>query len=287
MDLPGIGSFRLDASTYADPDSARQGKTSDLEGVVFESKPSIKEAPDLVQFIADQTGKLKALAAADLNSHLELVQQFLNIGKPFLLEGIGSLVKIKSGEFSFTAGQIMPEKLKEYSGREIAATATSEDAFTDYKSVFHQQPKTVNWKKPVAILLVLAGIGLAIWGGYTVYKKTTAKKESGEVTPEQQDTIVITDTAQKTGTDSMTISPTVNPPAAMAGHFKFILETAPGKRAMDRFNKLKAFQWPVQMETKDSLSYTLFMLLPVNAADTARVRDSLTMLNGKRVVIEK
>ena len=33
-----------------------------------------------------QTGKIKALASADLESYLELAQQFLNIGKPYLLE---------------------------------------------------------------------------------------------------------------------------------------------------------------------------------------------------------
>ena len=41
------------------------------------------------------------------------------------------------------------------------------------------------------------------------------------------------------------------------------------------------------METKDSVSFTLYMLLPVTAADTSRVLDSLSRLNGKRVRIEQ
>ena len=60
-----------------------------LDGVRFESKPFLKDTPDLIAFIAEKTGKMRALAAADLDSHLVLAEEFLNIGKPFAFEGIG------------------------------------------------------------------------------------------------------------------------------------------------------------------------------------------------------
>ncbi|MEK7225799.1 MAG: hypothetical protein AAB221_08960, partial [Bacteroidota bacterium] len=96
LDLPGIGSFVLHSTDVDEPDNNKQGKPIRPEDIHFDNNPGLKEAPDLIQFIAGQTGKIKALAAADLDSHLSIIQQFLNIGKPFLLEGIGSLVKIKS-----------------------------------------------------------------------------------------------------------------------------------------------------------------------------------------------
>ena len=94
-----------------------------MEGVSFESNVLAKETAELIGFISSQAGKMKALAAADLDSHLELAQQFLNIGKPFLFEGIGSLVKLQSGKFEFITGDAVTEKIKEHSSRNLSAYA--------------------------------------------------------------------------------------------------------------------------------------------------------------------
>ncbi|MBL0069751.1 MAG: hypothetical protein IPP39_15095 [Chitinophagaceae bacterium] len=201
LDLPGLGSFILDPSTVIEPETGKHNKVTILEGVSFERNTAIKDTSVLVNFISSQTGTMKALAAADLDSHLGLALQFLNIGKPFLLEGIGTLTKVKSGEFSFTPGLSLPASLKEQSTKEVQSNQ-------------------------VAVTLP-------------------------------------------------------------AGNYKFILETSDAKRAFSRLSKLKTFQWPAQMETKDSVSFTLYMLLPVTAADTSRVLDSLSRLNGKRVRIEQ
>src|SRR4051812_17926013 len=80
LDLPGIGSFLLDASAIAQAENTKQ-RSVITEGISFENNPSIKEVPALIAFISAQSGKQKALAASDLDSHLELAQQFLNIGK--------------------------------------------------------------------------------------------------------------------------------------------------------------------------------------------------------------
>ncbi len=289
LDLPGIGTFRLDPYAVAEPDNSKQGKAINPGSVSFENV-SIREAPDLITFISSQTRKLKALAAADLDSHIELVQQFLNIGKPFLLEGIGSLVKIKSGEYAFTSGQVMPESMKDYSAREISSTSSTEESFSDYRKPINQQGEKSKWRKPVIGLLALAGIALAVWGGYTVYKMTTsqnnekvAKKEETVLVPEVQ--TIITDTTRKLAetTQSTPEIKKITP----AGKLKFVLEKANAKRAFERYAKLKTFYWPVQLETADSVSYTLFMVLPSSYADTARIVDSLTNLNGKRVMLGK
>jgi len=68
LDLPGIGSFILDPSTVVDSELTKQGKPAILEGVSFENNSAIKQSAELISFIAGQTGKIKALAAADLDS---------------------------------------------------------------------------------------------------------------------------------------------------------------------------------------------------------------------------
>jgi len=284
LDLPGIGTFLLETSFIEEVDS-KQARSPRPANITFESNPLLKEVPDLIQYISSQTGKIRALAAADLDSHLSLIQQFVNIGKPFLLEGIGSLVKIRSGEFAFSSGEILPEKMSTYTARELSATSSTTESFSDYKKPLNTGTET-NWRKPAVILLIIAGIGLAVWGGYTVYKITTAKNRSAKkedvVLPVKKDeTVLIPDTsAQQKDSSIKTVSNT--PP----GNFRFVLETANAQRAFDRYARLKTFEWDVRMETKDSLTYKLFMILPASAADTSRIIDSLSMLSGRRVYIE-
>lgn len=285
LDLPGIGSFQLDASAVVpDTESGKQQKSSPSEGIKgihFENNPAIKDSDALISFISSQTGKMKALAAADLSSHLELIQQFLNIGKPFLLEGIGSLVKIKSGQFEFTSGVIQSEKLKDLTVKEATVTSATEESFNSYDPLNGSTAKSSTWKRPVMALLILVGAGLAIWGGYTVYKNNAAPEVTAAAEPEFVQPVVIDSTAIK---DSLRRAADAE---MYAGKYKFVLETAGKPRAFERFNRLKTFNWNVQMETKDSLQYKLYMILPALATDTTRVMDSLTALNGRKVYIEK
>ena len=284
MDLPGLGSFLLDPSSNTVVESNKHNKTHILEGVSFESNTSVKEVPQLVQYISAQTGKIMALAAADLDSHLGLALQFLNIGKPFLFEGIGTLTKIKSGEFSFKPGQAIATSEKELITRDTTPATFTEQPLGDYKSILYNRKQKITWKKPVFVLLLLTGLALAIWGGYTVYKKTSAKKETTESEKnKKQEAVLNTDTGQYKKDSIVQLNQVTKLPA---GNYKFVLETSDSLRAFSRLNRLKTFQWPAQMETKDSISFKIFILLPANAADTSRIVDSLSRLNGKRVHIE-
>ena len=101
LDLTSIGTFLLDPSAILETENGKNSKQDITSGITFESNSAMPESPELISYISSQMGKMKALASADLNSHLELARQFLNIGKPFLFEGIGNLVKTKSGQYEF------------------------------------------------------------------------------------------------------------------------------------------------------------------------------------------
>jgi hypothetical protein len=266
LELPGIGSFVLDPSVVIHNDDHKGGKPTNVEGVSFINNPAIKESPDLVQYISAQTGKMKALAAADLDSYLQLALQFLNIGKPFLVEGIGSLVKVKSGQFTFAPGELMSEKMKEYSAREISATSSTEESFSKAEG------EKINWRKPVLIMLIVAGLGLGIWGGYTMYKNMKADNNS-EPAIETTSVVPVTDTTRtETGKENLDAQKTP------AGNYKFVVEVAKKERGLARFNTLKGYGVNVNLETKDSQNYKIFFVLPASASDTTRIRDSLTAL---------
>ena len=124
---------------------------------------------------------------------------------------------------------------------------------------------------------------MAIWGGYEVYKRTSNNNDSTELESVPEETTTVTDTTANKTDSLVARQQSSNIPA---GSYKFVLEKTNGQRAISRFNSLKSYGWNVQLETADSVSYTLFMVLPVTVADTSKVLDSLSTLTGRKVVIE-
>lgn len=280
LDLSGIGSFLLHEPADSGSEQHRYDKQGGMENVSFKSNTSLKQSPDLVQFIADQTGKIKALASADLESHLALAQQFLNIGNPYLFEGIGILEKIRSGEYALIPGSGMQEKIKEFPPREKPDSPDPGESTGDYKKIFYSGKIKMKWQKPFVSILIIAGLALAVWGGYIVYKKTIAKNKS-VAENKKEETVPVKDSVMSQK-DSLT-APVQHTPAGMQ---KFILEVCNAKRAYERYGQLKTFLWNVQLETKDSVTYKLFLVLPASASDSSHIIDSLSLLSGRRVYME-
>jgi len=280
LDLPGIGTFLLDPSAINALENSKQ-RSAVLEGISFENNPNLKESPELVAYISAQTGKMKPLAAADLESYIEVAQQFLNIGKPFTFEGIGTLVKVNLKECEFVPISISTDKVREQlNTKETQKAATREEAAPQYESFLSEPALKHGWKKPVIALALICGLGLTIWGGYAISKKNTSKAaDSAAIISDT--TVVDTATAQTPQTDSLEKA------AALANaNYKYVLEEASQQRAMKRYKQLRTNLWDVKLETNDSVRYKLYLLLPSQNADTTRVLDSLTVMTGKKVYIE-
>ena len=282
LDLPGFGTFLLDNTAISALENSKQ-RSALLEGVSFKSNPSVKEAPELIAFIAQKTGKMKALAASDLDSHLRTAEQFLNIGKPFALEGIGIIAKGKKGEIEFTPITVSTEKVKEYNTKETEQSSSKEHSSGEYESFLSSPNTKLEWKKPVVGLLLVCGIGLTIWGGYEISKKATKNKTTNLTESSMTlGPVPAADSSLVQKNDSIKSSQNSLP---ADNNYKYVLEIAKSNRAFKRYNQLKSIQWKVQLETKDSVQYKLFMLLPA-ISDTSRTIDSLTVMSGRKVYIE-
>ncbi len=271
LDLAGIGRFIVD----------------DAGSISFEQNISTREDVNLVKYITEKSGKMKSLVASDLDSHLELARQFLNIGKPYLFEGIGTLSKNKHGKFDFTQTNTSTEK-KETPGEGRDITSTTENSFTDYEEMFSpKRNRTPATRRIVSWLIILAGLSLAVFGGYLVYNKTKnkaaeplAKKTEPVVTPQQSNAVVpgqdtlqlIKDPVKNIQTQSTT----------GLNSYRFVIEKATRARAFYRYNNLRKDFIKVQMDTKDSVIFNLYFLLPAMPTDTAKKRDSLQRLYGTR-----
>jgi len=284
LSLPGIGVFTMDSNAVFQEDSNKVKVP--IEGISFANKTNAKMEDSLVEFIKAETGKMKALAQADLDSYIALALQFINIGKPFYIEGVGLVQKNKDGSFSFNPGTAISSKVED-----------SHDKQHDIrnKSVYNDDPATggsgTDMRKVVTILGVLATLAIIGWGGYYLYNKNTTNpvEQNAAVLPVTDTQIVkkvLPDTSHTVVTakqpDSIQTKP-VNEPVkiqpvkvvAPEGSIKFVFENTDNKaRALKRFTYLKKFS-KIQMETTDSTHFRLFLLMSRPAKDTIWLKDSL------------
>lgn len=284
LDLPGIGTFLLDPSAIHALENSKQ-RSAVLEGISFENNTSIKESPELVAYISAQSGKMKALAASDLESHLEVAQQFLNIGKPFTFDGIGTLVRVSPKECQFVPIAVSAEKVKELNtSKDTAKGAAREEATAtaapvQYESFLSEPSVKHGWKKPAIVIALIAGLGLTIWGGYAISRNMGNKAADAVVSAPAEP-------APDTATVALAVPDSLTKPAPIAaGNYKYVLEEASRQRIMKRYKQLRTNLWDVKLETNDSIKFKLVLMLPSNS-DTSRVLDSLTVMTGKRVYIE-
>ena len=283
LDLPGIGTFTLDPSVIIDTEQNKQRSVLP-DGISFQNNPAIRTVPELVNYICSNSGKMKVLAESDLESHLQMIQQFLNINKPFSFEGIGTLVKVRPGAFEFTPAHILSNKPKNNPEKDKQTLSKKENVDAKYQAYLATPTVKSRWTKPVVVLLILCGIGLAIWGGYTISTKQNQTAEATLSENNVEQSVPATDSTQLNKSASAMSQQTDK----RSDSYKYVLEIAKRNRAFNRLKTLKDSKLSnvVQMETADSVQYKLFVLLPVTS-DTTRVIDSLTAFLGKKVYIER
>jgi len=293
LDLPGIGVFQVDASIPV-PDATDKNFDQFIQQIRYIQKPVTAPDEAFISFIRNATGKIKPLAESDLDSFLSDGKISLNTGKPFHFEGIGSLLKSRSGVYVFTPGEPLSDTLETYFGEMNDESLKKRSV---YEEVHVQEGNGL--RKTLIGLSLVGGLALAIWGGYSMYNRNAGPAFSA-------DHDLVSDTTAASGLtqpadtakplrDSVVPaaaspeSPAIvdRPPVALvaAGSYKFIIEkTTNPVRANKRFAQLKSYFKDIRMETKDSLSYSLYFRLPAEFSDTTRIKDSLKRHYGSKIV---
>jgi hypothetical protein len=290
LSLPGIGTFIL-AENAVLPDETAKVKTA-IEGISFQSKSTPQLEDSLIQYIKDNTGKMKALAEADLYSFISTAFEYLNIGKPYYFEGIGTLQKNKDNAYTFTAGTLINQKTEDIPYRPSETrrkSAFDEDAVKGSK---------INGGKLIIVLGILATLGLVAWGGYYLYNKNTGdtdtvQQEPGVTPPITPDTSArinqavpdsagIKPSALQPVTDSTTLLPPSTTAATGTTAYTFIFETTGKKeRAAKRYEQLKGisilkeYNNTVAVSTGDSLSFKIYTVVNCTPSDTTRIKEQL------------
>jgi hypothetical protein len=275
--LQGIGTFKLSPDFILPAETDKDIVLPD-NAVSFDYNPRAAEDEALVTYITQQTRKIKPLASADLESYIMLATQFLNIGKPLKIEGIGILEKNQLGEYLFSQGQFINTKTEQ------AEVKLKEKSREDV-SFNNETSSAVNGKKIIAVaasIIAIAGIGFAAW--YFLNKKEAVPVPVAKNTVEQsQPTVTVnTDTTKK---DTTALPVTQKPdsviqaaPVAAAGSYTFkvvIKNYFTLAAAQKSFNRLTSYGHKLLLYTADSVTYKVAMPFTRPLADTTYAKDSI------------
>jgi hypothetical protein len=305
LDLPGIGSFTLDSDVVIPQESDKIGQVA-ATGIHFKNANIPAPADELINFLKEHTGKMKSLTASDLDFFLTTGRQLLNIGKPFYLDGIGTLIKTKDGRLDFTPGEYMVARLED-SGPERRVS------YDEPQREKRESPKNYSARQAFLLIGIIGGLIVIGWGGYYLYKRNNYAEPVAEkqavVIPDstlQKDSNAVAghspaDTMASTPVKSVPAapvpaptSPTATAPPALkpapaptvaaasvpvpegASLYHFvILATSNKNRALRRYNQLLGYQLNIKMDQKDSAWFKLYFPIAAPPRDTTQIKDSL------------
>lgn len=275
LTLEGIGTFKAETQL---PDSADHQRPVIIPAgaISFIFNPKAQTDPALIQFITELTGKIKPLAASDLESYLTLGKQFLNIGNPFILHNIGTLQKNNSGQLIFKDGQYAADKMDpQRKIEDDGAEEHDENMFNEYQREDSRQKG-----RGVLIVAAIIIVGLILWALYQFVFKSSENTESVTTTN------VISPVADSLFNDS--INRIVNKPdsllrpATKLNTFYVIVNEFNDKaRADKRTKELIGYGRNVILYTTDSIIYKIAEPYNRPLSDTLQVLDSLNKYYGK------
>lgn len=280
LTLEGIGTFLLYNTA---PDSADPEKAVPLpeKSVIFHYDPKAKEDPDLVDFIVENTNKIKPLASSDLESFISLGRQFLNIGKPFVLQNLGTLDKLNSGELVFKQGHLVAQKIEpgKVKIEEPETEEKEENLFNDYQ----KERKSNNAPKAILAVLVVVILGFL---GWAVWHYGFSKKNNVESLQSTEPIMPITDSSNlKKDSTANAAADSNNIQKNNAGDsitFNIVVRKYRSEgAAMARLKELKYYHRNVIMYTNDSVIYKVAEPFKLPLSDTTKILDSLKRYYAK------
>lgn len=288
--LEGIGTFTLDSKASV-PHEQDKEIYYPIEGLSFTYNPKSDTEEAVIAFLVKKLHKIQPLIRSDLESYLSNIKQFINLGKPYTIEGVGTLSKNNQGTYEFTPGNFLPVK------EELNPKRENEEHNYPVRSQSNAGRVFVVILIAVAALAALGGIGWGISNFLSNRQTTndnqqpltatdTTVKTPGEDTSKPA---IATPTTQSTASASNTN--TVSNSGMDSARFKMIFEVTNSKeRAHLRTMKLHSYNKKNKYDTVhvgDIVKYRLFMPVKIRVADTTRVKDSLSKFLGSHVFIEK
>jgi hypothetical protein len=299
LTLEGLGHFRLDPSQAALPEP---GQSVHIGQVQFTWDTKAKSSPTLIEYISKETGKMKPLAISDLESFLEIGRQLLNISKPFVMDGIGSLQYNAEKKLEFTQDSFSKTTSESGERKKVRKAQSTEIHFEDNYLQPARRPGG-GLRRMAVFALMATGILIMAWTSWFFLQRNqqdldsiaSEPQKSAPVQQEQATSAAAIDQSLSQATPDTTqkLSPSIDSSLAIqTAHverskgFSVVLEVSKRTRAIRRYADLREWGHKVQMSTQDSLTFKLSIPIDAPLSDSIRHRDSLSRFFGKKVWIE-
>ncbi len=260
LSLEKIGTLSLSSSVDYSDDTVENNRPP----FTFEYDKRISTTNALVDFISERTGKKRTLIDSDLYSYFEQVREFLNIGKPFEIEGVGILKANKIGQYEFFLAEIKPARHDDehHSHRKRE------------KKIFNKQ-RSGGLLNVLAIIILLLILGtLGYWGYQYFNNKNYTENEAAPMVQQS----VVTDSLPTTINDSTLIN--------------YIFDSSRSATGLNaKLNSLtRAGQNNIKVDTSAPGSLTMYRIYVqknTRLSDTSVIKDSIQKVFQKNIRIEK
>jgi hypothetical protein len=291
VSLPDIGIFTIAMGTIL-PNENDKDNTLPPGSIEFEYNTHAATDEGLIDFIVGESRKIRSLATSDLESYILLSNQFLNLGKPMVIDGLGTLIKNQQGTYDFTQGLIVNPKL------ESKKVEVKEKIQEDIS--FSSPAKPAPSKKGLMLLLLaffILSVGAALYY-FLVYNEN----KTAPITTETAAVVANNDTASGNAVnpvlfdttsmaanvkDSLPTTNTVVSAAPNDGYtFKVQIKEYETKDAADKaYNRLTGYGHKLLIRMKADGTYQVLMPFNTALSDTARAKDSVRILFGGKPLI--
>ncbi len=287
--LQGIGSISLNPAVALPSEGEKDFQMPD-NAFTFEYNLKAEQDEPLINFIIQQTRKIRPLATADLESYSILSKQFLNIGKPLVIDGVGTIQKNQVGDYEFIPGHFITPKIEEQP-KQVKDKPEEEISFES-----ESRPNNSRRNMMIGFFIIIAVLGaLGFYYFIGMKKNPTMPEKEIIATPVLPDTIK-TDTIKKDGvqlkpvdTPAVTVAEKTLPMPADTDGFTIVIKDYPTQLAVNKaYAKLTEYGHKVLIIKQDSFLYHLAMPFNTALSDTIRAKDSLRkFFGGKPYVLNK
>ncbi|MCU0320964.1 MAG: hypothetical protein MUE72_01035 [Chitinophagaceae bacterium] len=280
ISLPGIGEFRLDNPIRFGNEEEKKNFFPS-EGIHFTYNRKATTQPEFVQYIRSFIAKPVSLIESDVEDYALQIVDWLNIGKPYTIEGIGTLTKLQTGQIEFSLGVSKIENISSI----IASIAHKESSFEGLV-VETNQKSNINIKRLALILATVLIIGLVIWG-VSFY----VNQSKQNVVEEQKDTLITTPVNATEIIAKPNVDTGAKPTTLITDTVRYKMYFLASKYK-EKTDKLFAYWSKLEKVNRDELlvndtmRYRLFIYKKAVPKDTAIVKKKLAVYFKHAITIE-
>ncbi len=295
ISLQGIGTIKL-LDAIPDSEYLQKHKLTPIQGLEFIHQKTAVTTPAFVQYYAEQRGKIASLAENDVEAYLSMASQFLNIGNPVELKGLGTIAKQKNGTLVMTAGYFIASK---EDGPAPKFRERYQKTAADYAAEKEAEEQTEQRNKTLrGVLVALAAIAvLAI--GWWIYKSgiggetdtAVVATDSGlSATDLSADTSALRplapDTNMQVANDNVASAPAAGDTNTLYNWKAVILKISSRRRADSLYNaKYKSYAMPMELDSANGV-YRIVTRFQARTADTAAKKQYYQSFFARGITIE-